>query len=305
MLFRHLRAETDDHGRRLDRVVRRVLRDKVPNGRPGDTSQPVGLSGAYSAIRKGFVKLNGKTVSPETRVSQGDALEIADFLIPSAVEGAGNPPDPGIPVIFENEHFIILNKPCGVDSQTIAPQNLRPSLSFTPAPLHRLDRRTTGILVCSASLEGACWFSAALRTRRLDKRYLGIAENALPGEVRWDDPVGGKSACTIAVPLSRGTFLGKPVTLGLYKIKTGRKHQIRAQGGIHGFPLLGDVRYGGKKIDAPQGYFLHAFYLGFPQKVGEGGAFFAAPPEIRAPLPSAFAGMLRACGITWTEDWPP
>jgi 23S rRNA pseudouridine955/2504/2580 synthase len=169
------------------------------------------------------------------------------------------------------------------------------SLSFTSAPLHRLDKQTTGILVCSQSLEGAHWFSSCLLNHKIQKRYLGLAEGKLTSPEDWEDLLDEdgfppKIAKTRAIPLSQGSYLGKVVTLVEYEIATGRKHQIRAQSVIHGIPLLGDTRYGGARIDETEEFYLHAWKMGFPPERLTG-----IPERVTAPLPASYKKMLEKC----------
>jgi 23S rRNA pseudouridine955/2504/2580 synthase len=146
------------------------------------------------------------------------------------------------------------------------------------------------VLVCSRSIEGARWFSAALKSHRIGKTYLGITEGRLDAPVRWEDALDGKTAVTTAAPLAHGTFAGTPVTLVRFAISTGRRHQIRAQCQIHGVPLLGDIVYGGGGIGAP--FFLHALCVTFPADNP-----LSLPETVEAPLPVRWEQMLSDCGM--------
>jgi 23S rRNA pseudouridine955/2504/2580 synthase len=296
MDFTRLTAGPDDADRRLDVVLRKIL--------PPET----GLSRIYKALRSGLVKVDGKRAAPATRLRSGSELLVLSALVQGTrykVQGERDVPctlHPApctFPILYENEHLCILDKPAGVSSQA---QELRdflasrenggraPSLAFVGAPLHRLDRETTGALVCSRSIEGARWFSAALKGRFIGKTYRGIADGALETEARWEDTFDGKNAVTLATPLSRGEFKGKAVTLVNFAISTGRRHQIRAQCQIHGIPLLGDTAYGGGNIGAP--HFLHAALVTFPR-----GNPLSLPETVEAPLPARWDAMLKGCGL--------
>jgi 23S rRNA pseudouridine955/2504/2580 synthase len=155
------------------------------------------------------------------------------------------------------------------------------------------------VLVCSRSIEGARWFSAALKSHSIGKTYLGLAEGSLDAEARWEDALesagsgetlGAKNAITFAAPLSHGAFKGKPVTLVCFAISTGRRHQIRAQCQIHGIPLLGDKAYGGSSIG--EAHFLHAQRITFPLDNP-----LSLPGGVEAPLPARWDKMLRDCSL--------
>jgi 23S rRNA pseudouridine955/2504/2580 synthase len=300
MNFRQFTVGQDDGGKRLDTVIRKL-------------TQTGSLSNVYAAIRKGLIRVNGKKAAPDARVAPGDCLELADFLVGVEATRSVTPcagaiahfPPVIIEVIFVNNDLRILNKPYGVPVQSTdtcagitdyCKQFSNPaSLSFTPAPLHRLDRQTTGILVCSQSLEGARWFSSCLLNHKIQKRYLGLAAGKLDGPEDWEDLLDEdgfppKIAKTHVVPLAQGSYLGKPVTLVEYEIATGRKHQIRAQSVIHRIPLLGDTRYGGARIDEAEEFYLHAWKMGFPPERLTG-----IPERVTAPLPVQFKKMLEKC----------
>ena len=175
------------------------------------------------------------------------------------------------------------------------------SLSFKPGPLHRLDKKTTGAIVFSQNLEGAKWFSFALQTHKIKKTYLAIVKGKLRENQIWNDKIflnneekngsGGQKFHTVTVekevkigseneknagdlhfkdaetqvfPLGFGRYKNTDFTFVKFEIKTGRKHQIRAQSAYHGFPLLGDTAYGCEKIFEKQDFFLHSFVIDFP-----------------------------------------
>lgn len=315
MEFTHLTAGQDDDGRRLDVLIRRLL--------PG---QP--LSHVYGALRKGLVTVDGKKRKQDFRVRAGSDIAVANMLM-GADNGAERnaTPLPEHLVLFRNDDLLIVNKPYDIPVQTTrhGGRSLADmvrddfaffhkdsdSLSFRCGPLHRLDRKTTGIVVFSQSLRGARWFSDALQAHRIQKTYLALVQGTVETEQLWEDAVAkkdtvsknfytvavgehGKNALTSIKPLAVGSYNGVPVTLVQCRITTGRKHQIRAQAAAHGFPLLGDTAYGGRRGATAQDFFLHAHHLAF----GENPC--AVPVEIRAEIPPAFAEMLRECLINFS-----
>ncbi len=331
MMFVEKRAGPDDEGRRADRIVRKAL-----------SACP--LSAVYAALRKGLITVNGRKTEPGFKVAAGDRLEIAAPLVnayavrstrarvPAALPDASAGTEAGagsstpLPTLgetlFQNRFVKIINKPydvpvhgAGSGGMTVA-ECLRTecaassslSLSFTPAPLHRLDRKTSGVLACSLSIEGAREFSRMLREREIEKRYVAISEGTLGAAELWQDAVsrlpaaggrfcrvragaeGGKSALTEAIPRAHGSYHGRAVSLVEFRIGTGRKHQIRAQASLHGFPLLGDTAYGGTAIREAQAHFLHAWEMRFPA-----GNPLEIPLRVAAPLPPPFRDTLARC----------
>jgi 23S rRNA pseudouridine955/2504/2580 synthase len=293
---------SDDEGRRLDRVVRKAL-DKLP------------LSALHRLFRKKKILLDGVPAQVSDRARSGSRLTLLvdgdASLQRTAAPGAGTvgTDHPRPEIIWEGAGLLIVNKPVGLavhgpDSLEdrvrayLAPA-LAPSLSFRPGPLHRLDQPTSGIVVYSREIGGARVFSAALRDRRLRKRYLALLDGDLALPDRWEDQLirdqdrglsrfaagtdpAGKRAGTRVYPLARCATH----TLALAEIETGRTHQIRSQAAGHGHPLAGDRKYGGS--DQREGLLLHAYELVFPFDFA-----LEVPPVILAPLPGPFLRRIR------------
>jgi 23S rRNA pseudouridine955/2504/2580 synthase len=303
----------DDDGRRLDRVLRKAL--------PG-----LPLSALHRFLRKGKITVDGAPAEAAFRVRAGQLIGVPE--VPMASCRA----EPDVPaavssleILREGDGFLILNKPAGIavhgpgslDEQVrayLAPK-LPASLSFTPGPLHRLDKPSSGVIVFSTSLGGARYFSALLKGRSsgpalIRKIYLAITDGTLESGETWEDtlfrdrdrrrtcvvsPVaGGTAPCAKARPaLTRITPVASAFGRSLIRaeIETGRTHQIRAQAAAHGRPLSGDAKYGGKpfpdKKNRSSGFFLHSWILEFP--------LHPAGPLVRveAPLPEEFVRVIR------------
>ena len=287
---------SDDAGRRLDRVLRRLLKENSQGAIEG-------------ALRKGLVRLNGKKASASCLTREGDVLSAAAFLLPEADEAnCGSAPLP-YGIIFKNQNLIFIDKPAGIAAhgpgsvaEFFAGQKTD-SLSFVSAPLHRLDQGPSGLLAVSNSLEGAQWFCQKLKDHEIKKVYWGIALGRLEREELWEDKLensfggegfetsrvaegGGQKALmakTIATPIKRGLFCGKEISLVQYQIFTGRKRQIRAQSAFHGFPLLGDKAYG-----AGDGkYYLRSMRMEFPDNN------LGIPSVIEAPEAQDFLAFFK------------
>ncbi len=317
MVFSEFTAGKDDDGRRLDRILRILLRESA-------------LTEIYRGLRKGFILLNGKKARPDTKVREGDTVSVARFMRlgrESQSPQTGSFGTGGLnfpPVIFSNSHIVIFDKPYDVpvhgtgSVESAVRERLRSlsrcggSLAFTPGPLHRLDRKTTGLLVFSESIDGARWFSSAVRGHSVGKKYRGVILGILDGPRRWSDGISrnptegfgfrtvsvtdaadSRNALTYAAPLMYGKFRGDDVTLAEFTIGTGRTHQIRAQSSAHGFPLLGDSAYGGGNPAGPRDFFLHAAELVFPENpVG-------LPPSVISPPDDVFMNFVKkTCSMT-------
>ncbi len=290
----------NDEGKRIDRILRNLL-------------PQYSLGSIYRMIRKGSITLNRRKVAPTHRVSQGDVLSIPAYLLTNSNHPANGTScsEPklqlSLPILYEDEDFLVLNKPKGVTAHgknsLLKPViqylqgKIPPSLTYTPGPLHRLDRNTTGILVFGKSLKGARFFSSALRMGHIQKYYLSILTGILQEPALWEhllvrDPQHQKTilstnsagkkgkGITEVSPLAYNTLFPSGFTLAILRIHTGKTHQIRAQASFAGHPLLGDLKYGGGKFRG--GYFLHALRLVLPGRL-----------DLQAPLPKGFSVALR------------
>ena len=188
MEFTEFTCAKDDDGKRLDKIIRHIIDQSA-------------LTLIYKSIRKGLVKLNGKNCRPESRISQGDVLSIAAFLLENNSDTT-NTQDKNENLeqinnrinkirVFENEHILILNKESGINVhsstkddvslQTLVEQYYKlnftnESLTFVPGPLHRIDRFTSGIVCFAKSTECARWFTTAMKNHQIKKQYAAIVQ---------------------------------------------------------------------------------------------------------------------------------
>ena len=297
----------DDQGRRLDRIVRRLY-PEIP------------LSVLYRMFRTGSIRLSGRKAKGADLIEPGDDIRIRwpsgldsltpgieNIMVPNPAASSKSSELFESLILARTSDLIFLNKPkglvthgqAGLDELTTEylSGRLQASLSFKPAPLHRLDRNTSGAIAVSASIIGARAFSEALRAGRIGKEYLALLDGRLDHEVvmrnrlRRDDQTKtstvtddgeGPIAETGLFPLLAST----DHTLVSIKISTGLTHQIRVQCAAQGFPLSGDSKYGGKPLVG--GYLLHCCHLELPEDIEA-----ESPGTVKAPLPQAFRTVLK------------
>ena len=300
MLFLQYTISTDDENRRIDRVLRKFLKDDLA------------LSQIYKSLRNGEIRVNNKKVKQDYKTQKNDIIFINEKLIKSKNQENQNIQNekseisknyPKLEVIFENQYVKIINKPYNISVQKsqkdeialdeIIKAQYQPSeksLSFMPGPLHRLDKKTTGLLAFSNNLVGAQEFSN-ISQKLQDK----IAAKEKTGKDFKTVTVNGdsensKEAITEVFPIKTGFFNNKPITLAKINIYTGRTHQIRSQCAYHKFPILGDTAYNKntKKISQDVDFFLHAYQLSFHETNN-----IDLPTDIIAPLPKNFANFLK------------
>lgn len=294
----------NDSGRRLDRIIRKFLTD-------------VSLPKIYQAIRKGLIRINEKRVDISYKTVEGDVLTIASLMFSGS--GAAerhdmpqkSPPQAkqkkhrasDIPVLLRTDDLLIINKPAGLPVHgplsiaSMLVETLTASaagLSFTPGPLHRLDKNTTGILCFSRTLTGAQWFSQCLHDNTVDKYYLGVVRGALSAQ-RLESGEPAKPAITYCHPLSYNGNIN--ASLMLFRLVTGKKHQIRLHVKESGHPLAGDAQYGGgSPLSCCNRYILHAWRLYFPAD-----RLIGLPPYIEAPLFADTAACLTRFFSGWEK----
>ncbi len=271
-------ADSNDRGRRLDRIVRKLIPD-MP------------LSHIYKLIRSGAITVNGKYQSISYRVAEGDSIEFPKGSeIPKtgavrATSKAAHPINISDMILLENRHILALNKPKGiaVHGKKSLEGGVLDYLSggeydrgvFKPGPLHRLDRDTSGVILFSKSIEGARTVSALFREHRIRKYYIAVVEGIIERKLSLTDRLirdrhTGKSrrvlpsesnspeakrAVSSIIPIA----WGESHTLVICIPETGRRHQLRVQLAGIGHPLYGDAKYGRKNKE--KGYILHAIAI--------------------------------------------
>ncbi len=303
--------EKNDAGQRLDRFMKKYLR-RAP------------LSMIYKMIRKD-VKVNGRRAKEDSLLNEGDevTLYISDEKITELSAPAENRAGcrKQFRTAYEDDNIIAVVKPKGLlthgDSRekknTLVNQvcgylqgkgEYDPSVekTFSPAPVNRLDRNTTGLILFGKNAESLRLLTAAIRNNVHVRKYYrtivagmfdkemiirsGLLKNEDRNTVKVTDEDGAKTAVTIVRPVTAKNGF----SLVEIELITGRTHQIRVHLSEKGFPLIGDPKYGDPGINRRMNkqfrlstQLLHAYKLEFSDMPGllsylDGKMITAAPP---------------------------
>jgi 23S rRNA pseudouridine1911/1915/1917 synthase len=260
------------------------------------------------------------------KVRSGDRLLVAYPRRPEAPLA----PEASIPILFEDDALVIVNKPGNllshptdkIQRHTVLGllRHSRPDLGSLHL-LHRLDRETSGVLALAKNRTAARVWTEAMEARQIHKEYLAVVQGvpvSKKGRVDW--PIGREGReikvrqwvnVPGAVPAAtRYEVLETSGAISLLRAypETGRLHQIRVHLSALGHPILGDVLYNGdgslylqmtkRKLtpeDRNQVGFsrlaLHAARLTFPHPVT------GQKTSIHAPLPLDLKDFLKLQGI--------
>ena len=233
-------------------------------------------------------------------------------------------------VIFEDEHLLVVAKPAGWNTHAPSPYagegiydwlKHREPRWATLAILHRLDKETSGVLVFGKTLLANKSLTEQFTERRVHKKYLLLTDKPVPAEEfiiktalvrigeKYASRAGGEIAETKFTPIIDSKFGNSRLKMVSAEPLTGRTHQIRVHAAENGFPILGDILYGGT---ASSRVFLHAGEIAFTHPATKELVKFFAPVnfdiEPRLALRTAViepdaTNAFRVINGT-SDDWP-
>jgi 23S rRNA pseudouridine1911/1915/1917 synthase len=295
---------------RLDRAVARLF--GVSRGK------------AMEWIAENRVRVGGRRAPKGSQIGAGARVSVrvppSDAPVPQ--------PELPIRIVHADEHIVVADKPAGMPSHPLKPQETGtaanalvgrfPELARVgPAPregglVHRLDGDTSGLLLAARTDAAHAALRAQFAARTVEKGYLALVAGELqaggeiavplahdpqdPRRVRaasdpeWAEAHGARPALTRFEPRERR----RGFTLVDVEIATGVMHQIRAHLAFIGHPLVGDELYGGPRLAGLSRHFLHAARLVFRHPDGS-IARFEAP--LSFDLAAALAVLASPPGV--------
>ncbi len=251
------------------------------------------------------VFLDGRQARKNDRVSEG---QTALVLLDEPVESRAMPEDIPLDIVYEDTDLVVINKPRGLvvhpspghESGTLVNALLNHcagSLSgiggvTRPGIVHRLDKDTSGLIVCAKNDFAHTALSAALKVRSVSRCYECVVRGGPKEDVftvsapLGRHPLNRKKQAVIADGREAVTHVQVLARYPGYshlrcKLETGRTHQIRVHMAHIGHPVAGDPLYGsGKDMLRLDGQCLHARELSFTHpRTGEDLSFETELPE--------------------------
>lgn len=269
----------NEAGQRLDKFLRKLLKD-VP------------LSAIYRGIRKGDIKVNDKKVKENYFIKEEDKIKILEIQSTKEKKNFVRIDNNNkIKIIYEDSNMLLVEKWPGVlvhsDSRNgeatltdyvlsylfdKGDYNPEKEVTFTPSPCNRLDRNTSGIVIYGKNYEGLKALNKMIRDRYIRKYYVSLVKGRIKdGTYKayilkneddniskiFEERVKGTKEISMTVKTleSCGTF-----SFVELELLTGRSHQLRAHLSFLGNPIVGDNKYGDRKLNS---FFENKYGLSF------------------------------------------
>jgi 23S rRNA pseudouridine955/2504/2580 synthase len=312
-VVRHERVDEGSEGQRLDNFLIKLLKG-VPK------------THVYRVIRSGEVRVNKARAQADTRLALGDEVRVPPVRVAAAHE-LPKAPAREFPVVFEDEHLLVIDKPAGVAvhggsgvSSGVIEQmrQARPQAKFLEL-VHRLDKETSGLLIIAKRRSALVALQDQFRQRETGKTYAALVQGEWPANKKvidvplhkFLDAAGERRVRAVDEQHEQGrrsiTLVQRLQTWPGFSlldvtIKTGRTHQIRVHLQSQGHPIVGDDKYGDFALNKAlargeavaglrfERMFLHARRLRFEHPATK------QELELLAPIPAECEALMQALG---------
>lgn len=259
------------------------------------------ILGSKTAVKKAILKeqvfLNDSLATIMDFVRNGDFIQLKKMDNKPIVKSKF---DLEMPIIFEDNHLIIVDKPGGiavngnrnktVENAVIGLAKKSSESDALPAPtaVHRLDVPTKGLVMLAKTKTALIRLNRAFQKGEIGKVYFAIVHGQTPEKGRIETPIDGKESTTDfdRIKTAKGHGNGQ---LSLVKLKpiTGRTHQLRIHLQSIGHLVLGDKQYAGRQRTLlKKGLFLCACHLRFEHPITR------ETMQVRISIPKRFERMV-------------
>ena len=284
----------NEAGQRTDKFMRKVLGD-VP------------LSRIYKAFRKGDIRVNGSKINEKHSLVEGDIVE-TKYITSDVKKEEFKRIENKLKITFEDSNILMVEKWPGVlvhadkkdgeptltdyvlsylfDKGDYRPEN---EITFTPAPCNRLDRNTSGIVMFGKNFQALKALNEMIRERNVEKFYMALVRGRIKdgiyeGYIHKNEDANISQVYNVEMPDTKkiamevknlescGTF-----SLIDIKLLTGRSHQLRAHLSQLGHAIVGDAKYGDKKIN---NFFINKYGLNYQYLYAYKATFKNCPEEL-------------------------
>lgn len=288
--MKQIKIDINEHNQRIDRFLKKYF-SKATN------------SFIYKMLRKKRIKLNGARANPEDIIVEGDMIDL--YLSDETIEKFREEEKEikktsDLDIVYEDENIVLINKPKGMlshSSDNYHEKNIvdelvsylynkgeyipRRDKTFTPSICNRLDRNTSGMIIGAKNYNALKEINNSLKNRYIGKYYKTIVRGNVEGQslsgyltkndknrvsITKDKLDNSKEIITNINVLKKS----KDYSLLEIELITGRTHQIRAHLSSIKHPIIGDTKYGDKRVNEffkgkykLNSQYLHAYKLVF------------------------------------------
>ncbi len=229
-----------------------------------------------------------------------------------------------LPILYQDEYFVIINKPhnllvhrspIAAEESIFALQLLRNQLGCWVSPCHRIDRKTSGILIFALSQDADKAMKKQFESQQVHKKYWALVRGFLPENGMTDRPLAKENGtlqeavthfkCIAQVELEIAVSRYPTSRYSLAEVipETGRMHQIRRHFAQLRHYLIGDKTYGECKHNKmfEQRFGLNTMLL-HAKEIAFIHPFTHKAMLIQAPLQEEFRSILSDIGMPFAED---